>query len=145
MKIFAPTRGPNCLDNVNFSVVDVRTVEAGLSDHAGQLVCFNVRASKEPIEFDRKRFRSITQLGLLDFYNNAKPINWNFVSDENVSMNLKLEKLIDFSDTAFLKSFPETYTRRDDKPKKVEWFDDSLKHMRDMLSFLREVLFRSIL
>ncbi|KAL3282651.1 hypothetical protein HHI36_005826 [Cryptolaemus montrouzieri] len=89
---------------------------------------------------DIKQFRPITQLRLLDFYNDVELIDLSFVSDENISVDFKFEKLIDFLENAFLKSFLEkTYTSRTDKPNKVKLFHDSLEHMRDMLSFLREI------
>lgn len=143
--ILSKTRKENCIDNIflnfNLESYHTNTFETNLTDHQGQFVQFDVTTiSKNNTRSDKKTCRPITMYGKQTFYNLVENISWEFIENINLDADNKCQIFIEYLQDAYHQAFPEkTYVVKKDQPNRVNWFNDSLKNMREQLHLLNDL------
>nr|CAI5846074.1 unnamed protein product [Callosobruchus analis] len=88
----------------------------------------------------QRKFRPVTQIGLLKFYNLIEDSSFDFVDNNNLSVTEKFNKFLTLLQNSYIEAFPfKTYKVRSDEPGSNSWFNEDLKYMRNHLKFLYEV------
>nr|CAI5825267.1 unnamed protein product [Callosobruchus analis] len=91
-------------------------------------------------DYVQRKFRPVTQLGLLKFYNLIEYSSFDFVDNNNLTVTEKFNKFVTLLQNSYIEAFPlKTYKVRSDEPGNNSWFNEDLKYMRNHLKFLYEV------
>ena len=137
----AATRNGACIDTIftnlesdecHACVLDTQYI----SDHNALILDYNLGTPKSSLS--RVSYRSVTDEGLLHFYNRVGSESWEFVSDRSLSINEKFEKFIEVFTNNIDICFPtktKTISKCQSKVK-INWFDDQLRDMRERLKLL---------
>lgn len=137
------TRYDSCLDNIftnlpanNYSI---KVIDTNLSDHLG-ISFISTKPTKQLKSNARINFRPITDNGLHQLYNLVESINWEFINDPNADCELKLNRFVNLITEAVEISLPIKSKSMNSfqSGKKVNWYNDRLKRMRETLNFLKE-------
>nr|CAI5865990.1 unnamed protein product [Callosobruchus analis] len=141
--VYANTRGNACIDNIFTNLPNGKycttTVDLGISDHLGIVFCYS-SSNNITLYNHRINIRPITEEGLYMLYNILQNVDWLFINDSSIELELKCEKFVFLISAAIDNSFPlkskhaNTFTKD-----KLQWFTPELNNIRDTLNLLREI------
>nr|CAI5853499.1 unnamed protein product [Callosobruchus analis] len=141
--VYANTRGNACIDNIFTNLPNGKycttTVDLGISDHLGIVFCYS-SSNNITLYNHRINIRPITEEGLYMLYNILQNVDWLFINDSSIELELKCEKFVFLISAAIENSFPlkskhaNTFTKD-----KLQWFTPELNNIRDTLNLLREI------
>lgn len=135
---FGYSRNSHCLDNIftniNKNNLHVQSMDTRLSDHLGIHLESNINF-KTPLK--RINYRPITEQGLPILNTYLENVNWDFIDETDTDVDKKFEMFIMIITDAIENIFPlkSRMINNNNKPK-INWFNDDLRQMRDLLHFL---------
>lgn len=140
--IMKPTRKKNCIDNIfiNFNQSDYTTdgFAALLSDHDCQVI--TVKCNFPELETVKRVCRPLTEMGRFNFYSMLAEADWGFIDDHSLNLNGKFQLFINKFTEAMEQCFPlRNISHKANTSKRILWYSDSLRGMREYLSFLHDV------
>lgn len=134
------TRKHNCLDNIFTNVhpnnIEVNIINSLLSDHAGIHLKAKINKTSNS---KRVNYRPITNEGLNNLNILLSTQNWSFVNNNCIDINNRFDMFVGVITDAIDLICPlrsrviNTTTQR-----KINWFSDDLRRLRNHLQFLQE-------
>ena len=115
----------------------MRVINTRLSDHLG----IKLECKKGTVKVNNTKitYKPITDLGLLVLHNYLSNVSWEFIKEQNISVNDKFENFLDILMQAIDYSFPEkSKLRNTDSSFRINWFTDELKQKRNTLHLLQD-------
>lgn len=144
----SPTRGRNCLDNflVNFEGdIRVETLDPGISDHKAIILeahMMRYDVGQPPATSGgRVSHRCYSESGKVNFYRILQDMNFDFINAESINEGVKFDRLLTGLRRSIELAFPlKTFIKNNGK--KIDWFSDELRGIREQVRILSEMLHR---
>lgn len=138
-----PTRGNNCLDNCfsnfNGAPIDIHGIDAFTSDHTGLILSCSLDVQLVD-EISLVNYMPITRVGLFQLYNILETVDWSFIKDSYLDLNLKAVMFLETITNAMSLCFPvRTKPQRRGDRLRIDWFNEGLYRKREELSLFKQL------